>query len=107
MISGMTGTHDCNAILERETDPDGNLKPVDETLKPANENERALLHSFDEATANASNFAVNRTLQQKSTQKAPKNGMTIDDAIDLISDGDLSSVHEDGEISEGLSDIYR
>ena len=30
-----------------------------------------------------------------------------DDSIEVISDGELSSDHEDGEISEELSDIFR
>ena len=30
-----------------------------------------------------------------------------DDSIETVSDGDLSSDHEDGEISEELSDIFR
>ncbi len=30
-----------------------------------------------------------------------------DDSVETVSEGDLSSDHEDGEISEELSDIFR
>jgi hypothetical protein len=47
------------------------------------------------------NVASENVLFATTTDKA------CDDSIEIISDGELSSDHEDGEISEGLSDIFR
>jgi hypothetical protein len=87
------------------------VKPSDET--PKNDNQHLTLKHFEVddvastiADGDASNVVDNCVLQQK-TSHGISNGVTFDDPIDLISEGDLSSVHEDGEISEGLSNIYR
>ena len=57
--------------------------------------------TFDDDKSNSA------TLQASSATKSDVNGATLDDAIETVSDDELPSDHEDGEISEDLSDIFR